>query len=72
MKNKLDTNSKLGIVALGLFFANLGFFINKYVKDTSLLFMNGLKDGVSVGLEIIGVAMCAYGIASIVKEKREK
>ena len=72
MKNKLDTNSKLGIVALGLFFANLGFFLHKYIKNTSLIFMNGLKDGLCVGLEIVGVAMFMYGLVSIIKEKRNK
>lgn len=71
---KLDngkTNVYLGYVALGLLFMNLGYFINKYVRDISIAFLNGLKAGICVGLMIIGFALFAYGIVRIIKHNRK-
>lgn len=69
--NNGNVNNKLGIIILGLFLVNLGFFMNKFVKDTSIAFFNGLIDGLSVGLEIVGVALFAYGIVGVIKENRK-
>lgn len=72
---KLDdgkTNTYLGYVALGLFFMNLGYFINKYAKPVSIELINGLKAGACVGLMIIGMVLFAYGIVNIIKQNRKK
>ena len=50
---------------------NLGYFINKYVRDISIAFLNGLKAGICVGLMIIGFALFAYGIVRIIKHNRK-
>lgn len=65
--DKNDVNTQLGILAIGLFFANLGYFINKFVKDTSLTFFNGLKAGVCTGMMIVGVFFFIYGLVNVIR-----
>lgn len=67
-----ETNKKLGIIVVGLFLGNLGYFMNILIKDTSLTFFNGLKDGLCVGLEIVGVALFAYGLVGLIKHNKNK
>lgn len=69
--NDGDTNKKLGILALGLFFANLGYFIDKFVKNTSLDFFNGFKSGACAGLMIIGVFLFIYGLVGVIKNNKK-
>lgn len=69
--DKKDENSYLGIIAIGLFLTNLGYFLNKYTRDTSFDFLNGLKAGICVGAMIVGVGVFAYGLVGIIKLKRK-
>ena len=65
--DKNDVNTQLGVLLIGLFFTNLGYFANKYIKDTSLAFFNGLKDGVCAGLMIVGVFLFIYGLINVIR-----
>lgn len=67
-----EANKNLGIIIIGLFIANLGFFINRFVKDTSIEFLNGLKSGLCAGMQIVGVAVFAYGLVSLIKHNKNK
>lgn len=70
--DKNDVNTQLGILLLGLFFTNLGYFVNKYVKDTSLKFFNGFRSGLCAGLMIVGVFFFMYGLINVIRITKNK
>lgn len=69
--DKNDVSTQLGVLLIGLFLTNLGYFINKDVKDTSLTFFNGVKAGVCTGLMIVGVFFFIYGLVNVIRITRK-
>ena len=65
--DKNDVNTQLGVLLIGLFLTNLGYFVNKYVKNTSLDFFNGLKAGICTGMMIVGVFFFIYGLVNVIR-----
>lgn len=72
MKNFNDENKALGIFMIGVFLAALGNGLTRYIKDTSIKFVNGLVDGLGVGLQLVGIFLFAFGLSSIIRIKRHK
>lgn len=70
--DKNDTNTLLGIFAIGIFLSNLGFFLQINVKKLTTTFFNGFIKGACVGLEIIGIFLIFYGILGIIKINKNK
>ena len=71
--DKDDTNTQLGILAIGLICMNFGFFANMFIRDTETIpFFNGLKDGIFTGLMVVGTFLFVYSIFNLVRIRRKK